>query len=66
MSRLVLATNTHINTAKELVAVDKIFNCGERKEPSDDAIKKFLDVYIQIINRVRLDQGKEEKEAIQK
>ncbi|WP_144461833.1 hypothetical protein [Siminovitchia fortis] len=63
MSRLVLATNQHINPPKELVAMDKIFNCGERKKPSNDAIKKFLDVYIQIANRVRLDRNNEKKET---
>lgn len=65
MSRLVLAANPHMNTAKELVAVDRIFNCGDRKDPSSDAIKKFLDVYIQIANRVRLDQNNEREKAEQ-
>lgn len=56
MSRLVLATNPHINTEKELVSVDKIINCGDRKEPSDEAVNKFIEVYIRIVNRINLDK----------
>ena len=35
-----------------------MLNCGDRKEPSSDAVQKFLDVYIQIINRISFDQKK--------
>lgn len=51
MSRAVLPLYQHINSVKEMVRVDKAINVGTRKEPSKEAVDKFIQIYLEIINR---------------
>ncbi|MBS4191782.1 hypothetical protein KHA94_16450 [Bacillus sp. FJAT-49705] len=51
MSRAVLAPTDHIHSLKEMVGVDKVVNVGDRKKPSNGAIDKFIEIYLEIVKR---------------